>query len=313
MATNNLIERIRALNKLTPSEAKMADFFARQYPETVFENVTSISNKTGVSKATVVRFISRLGYKSFYEFQEQLRYDVVLRLESPIKRFTLKKKQLMEGEQDVLGQNFSYIMKNLQRTHAQIDQDTFMKVAQMIADPERNLYIMGQRVSYALGNLFQILLRNLRSRTFLLDSQASMLPDLLVDVSGKDMLFVITLRRYARLSLKVAEHFFEQGARVILFTDSEFSPLSHLAHLQLVVPSQGLSTFRSFCATIALLESLIIAALQFCEDSIYNRFEEAEKLYKDFETFCPEKTLVPGKAQRPKKQKKGQNRPLKKN
>jgi hypothetical protein len=62
-----------------------------------------------------------------------------------------------------------------------------------------------------------------------------------------------------------------------------------------------------------LLESLIIAALQFCEDSIYNRFEEAEKLYKDFETFCPEKTLVPGKAQRPKKQKKGQNRPLKKN
>jgi DNA-binding MurR/RpiR family transcriptional regulator len=285
----------------------MADFFARQYPETVFENVTSISNKTGVSKATVVRFISRLGYKRFSEFQEQLRQDVVLRLESPIRRFSLKKKQLMEGEQDVLGQNFSYIMKNLQRTHAQIDQDTFMKVAQMIADPESNLYIMGQRVSYALGYLFQILLRNLRSRTFLLDSQASMLPDLLVDVSGKDMLFVITLRRYARFSLKVAEHFFEQGARVILFTDSEFSPLSHLAHLQLVVPSHGLSTFRSFCATIALLESLIIAALQFCEDTLYNRFEAAEKLYKDFETFCPEKTLVPGKAQRPQKKKKGQS------
>jgi hypothetical protein len=29
-----------------------------------------------------------------------------------------------------------------------------MKVARMIAEPERDLYIMGQRVSYALGYLF---------------------------------------------------------------------------------------------------------------------------------------------------------------
>ena len=50
MATHNLIERIRALKKLTPSEAKMADFFARQYPETVFENVTSFYFTAGLQK-----------------------------------------------------------------------------------------------------------------------------------------------------------------------------------------------------------------------------------------------------------------------
>jgi len=61
MATNNLIERIRALKKLTPSEAKIAVFLSRCFPEIVFENVTTISPKSGVSKATVVRFISRLG------------------------------------------------------------------------------------------------------------------------------------------------------------------------------------------------------------------------------------------------------------
>ncbi len=293
MTNNHLIERIRSLDKLTPSETKIADFISRHYPETVFENVTSISQKTGVSKATVVRFISRLGYGSFSQFQEHLRSDVVSKLESPIQRYTLKKKQLKKGGKDVLGDNFSYIMKNLQHTHAQIDQDQFAKVARMIGRPKGKLYIMGQRTSFALGYLFYVLLKYLGPHAILLDAQASMLPDVLVDVTKNDLLFVISHRRYAKLSLRVTEAFSKTGAKVILLTDSDFSPLSHLANHQFVVPSDGLSVFHSFCASTALLESLVIAALQYCDKSINERIERAEKLFTEFETFSPGNVLVP--------------------
>ena len=298
MDGQNLIDRIRALKKLTPSEVKIADLLSRRFPEIVFENVTTISQKSSVSKATVVRFISRLGYKNFFEFRNQQRYEVISRLESPIQRYSLKKRQPVEDKKDILGQNFSYIMENLRHTYNQTDQGKFIRVARLIADPRRHLYIMGQRTSYALGYLFYVLLGYLRPTITLLDIQASILPDLLVDVTKKDVLFAITHRRYASMTLKVADCFLEQGAKIILLTDSEFSPLSHLADIQLVVPSDGLSIFQSFCAASALLESLVIAALQFSDDSIYDRGEKAEKLYQRFETFFSGRSSVAGKMSR---------------
>ena len=69
-----------------------------------------------------------------------------------------ERKQLMEKEEDILGRNFSYIMKNLRHTHARTDQETFMRAARMIADPEGNLFIMAQRTSYGLGYLLHVLL-----------------------------------------------------------------------------------------------------------------------------------------------------------
>ena len=298
MASKDLIERIRSLDKLTPSESKIADFFSQRFPETVFENVTTISQKTGVSKATVVRFISRLGYKGFSSFRDQQRQEVVSRLETPIQRYSLKKKQLMEKGEDILGRNISYIMKNLRHTHARTDQETFMKAARMIADPKGNLFIMAQRTSYGLGYLLHVLLGYLRPNTILLDPQASLLPDRLVDVTDKDTLFAITHRRYARLTLQVATAFSNAGAKVLLLTDSEFSPLSPLADLQLVVPSDGLSIFQSFCSAAAVLESLVIAALQFCDDGMYERSERAERLYADFSTFCVGKASPETRAER---------------
>jgi DNA-binding MurR/RpiR family transcriptional regulator len=291
MTPKVLIEKIQALQKLTPSESKIADFFSRHDAKIVFENVSSISQKSGVSKATVVRFISRLGFKNFNEFRDQLRNEIVFGSASIVQRYSLKKMQLSKEHQDVLKQNFSHIINNLQHAQSQIDPDQFLRVAKMIAQPDAKLYIMGQRSSYALAYLFHVFMGRLRSKTTLLGTDASMLPDLMLDVNHNDILLAFFRHPYAKLTLHVAKLFAAQNARIILITDSDFSPLAHLANAQLVVSSEGLSIFHSFTAVTALLESLTIAALQFFEDNIYDRFEKAEKLLADFETFCPGKVL----------------------
>jgi DNA-binding MurR/RpiR family transcriptional regulator len=71
MKSENLLSRIQKLGKLTPSEAKIADFFRRDYPRVAMDTVTAISKKTKTSKATVARFISKLGYEGFTQFQDQ--------------------------------------------------------------------------------------------------------------------------------------------------------------------------------------------------------------------------------------------------
>ena len=73
MDRDNLFYRIRNLEKLTKSEAKIAAYLEDHYPLTAFETIVSISKKAGVGKATVGRFITKLGYTGFPEFMKSIR------------------------------------------------------------------------------------------------------------------------------------------------------------------------------------------------------------------------------------------------
>ena len=290
MTNKNLLDRINALKKLTPSESKIADFISHHYPEIVFDNVTSISKKTGVSKATVVRFFSHLGFERYSMFHNYLRHEIGEDWESPIDRYKMIKRQPMEKEQDILSKYISNIINNLQRTYEKLDRKEFVKAAQMIANFKGNLYIIGQRACYPIAYLFYVRLKRVRPKTYLLDVQSSILPDLLNDVTSKDLLFAIDHRRYCKATLKVVDVFAEQRAKIIMLTDSQFSPFSRFAHIQLVVPSDNL-VFHSCCGETAVIESLVVAALSYGGERSYDRLKKAEKLLKTFEVYCPARDL----------------------
>ena len=82
MSTPTIFDRIRAFEHLTPSETKISQYLDKAYPQLALETVTSISERTRVGRATVVRFISRLGYSNFAEFQQSLRKELLLKLEA---------------------------------------------------------------------------------------------------------------------------------------------------------------------------------------------------------------------------------------
>ena len=292
MHNNDLIERIRALDKLTPSEAKIADYFSRNYWNLVFENTTSISSNTGVSKPTVVRFISKLGYDRFSDFIDELRNEAAGSKDSLSIRYYLKKKLLTDdAEKDVLLQNFSLITQNLEHTHARIDHDQFWEAARSIAQTKGTVYITGQRSSFALAYLFYNMIHRIRSDCSLIGSQITSQPDRLIDVGKNDMLFAIFRHPYAKTTLRIAQQFERNGAPVILLTDSAFNPMQNIAAVQIEVDTEGVSIFTSSAAVVAVLEALNIAALKFCDDSVYKRLEKSEALYNDFEVFCPGKSL----------------------
>lgn len=291
MTKNSILKKIRLLKKMTPSEIKIAEYFSQNEAELVFENATTISNSTGVSKATVVRFISKLGYKKFGEFTTALRDELVYGQESLPIRYSLKRKHLKNRKEDILGDNFSYIMKNIQNTHARIDPDKFLDVARLLMKQDAHLYITGQRTSYPLAHLFHMLISRIRPDSTLLGPEISMMPDRLSSVCADDILLSIFRHPYGKQTQKISKYFAEKNANIILITDSEFSPISKLATDQIVVPSEGLSIFNSFTAVTALLESLNIAALKFCTEDIIDRLEIGEKLLGDFDVFCPTKGL----------------------
>jgi len=286
MSNKEFIKRIQRLEKLTLSEKKIADFFSRNYTDLVFENLTTISKNTNVSKPTVLRFIAKLGFKRFIEFKDALRKELTLTHDTLHIRYSLKKKLMQNSNDDIIAQNFTNTIKNLETTYDQINKQQFMNIAKTIAKVKGKVYICGQRSSHALAYMFENMIRRVLSNTVLIKNSCSTEPDILMDVNEKDVLFCIFRHPYGDQTLKIIEYFKTCRAKVLLLTDSEISPAADKIDHQLIIDTEGVSVFTSSTSILAILEALNVAVLGFCDCEISDRLEKAEELYKIFGTFC---------------------------
>ena len=101
----------------------------------------------------------------------------------------------------------------------------------------------------------------------------------------EDLLFLFFNSRYSRLSETVAHWFAEHGCGIILLTDREANPLSHVATLQLVAPSEGIGFFESRVAAFAVFETLSNLVAVEMKDQLEDRFEKFENAINAFEVF----------------------------
>src|ERR1700716_4757264 len=75
------------LDSLSPAERKLARVLLASYPIAGLESVARFAERARVSPPTVTRFITKLGFRGYPEFQETLRTEVQARLSSPISRY----------------------------------------------------------------------------------------------------------------------------------------------------------------------------------------------------------------------------------
>src|SRR3984893_8949285 len=75
------------LASLSPAERKLARVLLASYPIAGLESVARFAERAHVSPPTVTRFITKLGFSGYPEFQEVLRHEVQARLSSPLERY----------------------------------------------------------------------------------------------------------------------------------------------------------------------------------------------------------------------------------
>ena len=299
MSRKNLLERIRQLDRLTPSEAKLAAYLEDNFPLTAFETISSVSQKAEVGKATVGRFLKKLGYQGFIEFMDDIRQDVVQRLESPIDRYSGRREEMAEAGDDFLSQHVAYSIKNLQETLARNSPELINQAADLMTREQGSLYVMGAATSHSLAHFFYLLAKYMRKRVYLLEANMSTIRHQLIDVTKDDVLLAITHYRFSTYTVKVGNRFHKLGCPVILLSDKEATPLSEAADIQLYARSAGPPLFNSRVAALLVLETLLVAMAPRLEDKLYQRFEVFEELRSDFGTFSAWPGASPPGSQHP--------------
>lgn len=82
------MERLRhELPRLSGRETRAARHLMANYPLAGLKTVAEIAQGSGVSTATVLRLIRRIGFPVYADFQTALRQDLEETLQSPLIRF----------------------------------------------------------------------------------------------------------------------------------------------------------------------------------------------------------------------------------
>ncbi len=282
MTNSDFIDRLKSLDRLTKSEARVFDFFESNYPLTAFETISSIAEKAEVGKATVGRFLKRLGYESFQDFKIALQAGVVNQLDSPLSRYSAQKSKVGEAKSNPLSEHVETSIKNLHKTRTLITPEQLDEAAKLLASCEGRLCIMGTATSQSLAHYFFLLAKHLRDNVVLLDASLTSIRHMLVDVGPKDTLLVITHSRYGTMSAKVAKWFKNYNCPVVLLADKAVTLASSYADIQLLTSSHGTPLFNSRVASMVVIESLLIGMAPYLEEEFIKRHDLFNELRKEF-------------------------------
>ena len=73
-------------DQMTAGERRAAQTLIANYPMLGLRTVAEFSQQAGVSSPTILRFVSRIGFQNYAEFQDRLQEELAARLQSPLSR-----------------------------------------------------------------------------------------------------------------------------------------------------------------------------------------------------------------------------------
>jgi len=264
------------LDSLSPAERRLARALLASYPIAGLESVARFAERAGVSPPTVTRFITKLGFHGYPEFQESLRREVQARLSSPLARY--RDEPQRTGTDWMLSDALEVSAHNLQATLGLLSHRDVNEAVGVLSDVRRRVMILGGRVSANLARYLAGQLHLLRPGIGLVDSDRSGPAQQLIDMRKTDVLVVFDYRRYQPDTIDSAKVAASRGCNVVLFTDQWLSPASAFARQVLVTSVETVGPFDSLVGATAVVEAIVAAVLRRLGPRAEARMQNLERL-----------------------------------
>jgi DNA-binding MurR/RpiR family transcriptional regulator len=281
MAEAGMAEMIRrGLGDCSPAERKVARVLLAAYPSAGFETVARLAERAGVSGPTVLRFVQRLGYRGFPDFQEALRQDLDERSASPLRIY--ESREPHETEAASLRDRASAItLRTLEQTFTQVSTHDVDRCVDLISTAGGSVLVAGGRYSSLLGRVLAQHLEQLRPRVRMLPEAPSARAALVEDMGRRDVLVLFDYRRYEAHTQLLARMARSRHASVVLFTDIWLSPIASDADVVLASEVAAPSPFDALTPVLALVETVVAGCFDRLGDAAVERMARADRIASD--------------------------------
>src|SRR5579859_4938436 len=261
---------------LSPAERKLARVLLASYPIAGLESVARFAERAGVRPPTVTRFITKLGFRGYPEFQEVLRQEVQARLSSPLERY--HGEEAKRGTDSLVTAALEISRHNLQATLELLSHRDVEEMVELVSDVRRRVLVLGGRLSGPLARYLAGQLHLLRPGVELVDSERTAAAQQLIDLRKGDVLVVFDYRRYQAGTIESVRLVSGLGVNVVLFTDPWLSPASAFARQVVVSSVENVGPFESLVGATAVLEAVVAAVLARLGQRAESRMKSLERL-----------------------------------
>lgn len=282
MAADILSTIHNRMDTFSKGQKRIAAFIVSSYDKAAFMTASKLGKKVNVSESTVVRFASELGYDGYPSMQKALQELVRNRLTS-VQRLEGTGDRL--GTQDVVSMVLHSDLESIRMTGEALDRSELDRAVQTIIDA-RNIYIVGVRSSAAIALYMSHYFRNIFDNVRLVSSSAtSEMMEQMLHVGEHDVVVGISLPRYSSRTVKLLKFAKDNGARVVVITDSTDAPTAQYADHTLLAKSDMVSVVDSLVAPMSLVNALIVAISRRREQELSGVFENLERIWEEYEVY----------------------------
>jgi DNA-binding MurR/RpiR family transcriptional regulator len=261
---DELMQRVALAFDTLPRQLKSVATYIEQHRSNVMMDRTSdIAAACGVHPSAVVRFAQRFGFSGFSDLQAVFKQAYTGQSGSPqsyqqrIRKIIDEKPGKLSGVA-VAREFIAASRTGLDELEAGLDAEQFEAAVRMLQQAD-NIYVIGVRRSFAVASYIVYALQHTAKRVHLVSGLGGMYREQIRSVRKSDVVIAISFAPYGKETqycLRAAQH---HGAKTLVITDSQLSPLARHASAHLFVKEGSAFAFRSLTSTICLCQALFIA------------------------------------------------------
>lgn len=279
----NIISMItERFDTLSKGHKAIARFVLEHFDKVAYMNVEQLSDVTGVSEATVVRFSAEMGYEKYQKFQRAVWEYAKSKLTST-QRMELAYGRL--NAENILSGVLNSDIDKIRTTLSALDQKEFEKIVDVI-DHAKRIYIIGLRsASYLAGLLGHYLNLIFDNVTVVNSVSASEIFEQLYRINKDDVVIGISFPRYSKRTINALRYAKTKGITVIGITDGALSPIKVNADYSLLARSDMESFVDSLVAPLSVINALIVALGTRNHEDLRQNFETLERIWHDYDVY----------------------------
>lgn len=253
-SNNPVISDISAkLDDLSPKAQTLGNYVMQHPSEAVFMTTKELAEACDVSEATVVRFVSTMGYKGYADFQQALKEFVNTGLSLP-ERVAIR--GIKEAGVDRLHRGILEEINNLKHLYETIDVETMNRFADHL-ETSHSVYVVGSRLSYTFAYYLGWSLTKIRKGIHILKGSDSTCMDMLANAPEESLVILAACTRYPNELIKLSKMVRRSGHTLLALSDSPICPVIPFAHLSLVVPSLSIPFIGNVSGMLAAIQYMV--------------------------------------------------------
>jgi DNA-binding MurR/RpiR family transcriptional regulator len=245
----------REAANLTATERKIANAVLADYPFGALLTIQELADRIGVSAPSITRFVSKIGFSGYQEFQRELIGELREGSRSPL---DLKATEKL-GSGNFLADYVRRATSLLDEMTISVPQDQFDSIVTLLSDPSRSVFLLGGRISDTIARFLSQHLKQIRPRIHHLPPNQEDWPDLVLSMRKQDVVVLFDFRRYQPDIALLAERIARQRRpTIILVTDKWMSPIARHSDHVVALPIENDTAWDTSICALGFVEALIV-------------------------------------------------------